>query len=134
MTEELRKAIETLENEGLCICNQYNGCFGTENAEYELWNREEIVEYHLTAEDIIEKANEIQRSEGEEKMRVKTYAESGEWFGRIEELVEEIEENGYEVLEANAESVTFEDDDEEQYVACVGGTERTMYIESIREA
>ena len=66
------------------------------------------------------------------KMRVKTYAESGEWFGRIEELVEEIEENGYEVLEANAESVTFEDDDEEQYVAC--GTERTMYIESIREA
>ena len=46
----------------------------------------------------------------------------------------EIEENGYEVLEANAESVTFEDDDEEQYVACVGGTERTMYIESIREA
>ena len=68
------------------------------------------------------------------KMRVKTYAESGEWFGRIEELVEEIEENGYEVLEANAESVTFEHDDEEQYVACVGGTERTMYIESIREA
>ena len=73
----------------------------------------------MTAEDIIEKANEIQRSEGEEKMRVKTYAESGEWFGRIEELVEEIEEKGYEVLEANAESVTFEDDDEEQYVACV---------------
>ena len=68
------------------------------------------------------------------KMRVKTYAESGEWFGRIEELVEEIEENGYEVLEANAESVTFEDDDEEQYVAYIGGTERTMYIESIREA
>lgn len=134
MTEELRKAIETLENEGLYICNQHNGCFGTENAEYELWNREEIVEDHLTAEDIIEKANEIQRSEGEEKMRVKTYAESGEWFGRIEELVEEIEENGYEVLEANAESVTFEDDDEEQYVAYIGGTERTMYIESIREA
>lgn len=68
------------------------------------------------------------------KMRVKTYAESGEWFGRIEELVEEIEENGYEVLEANAESVTFEDNDEKQYVAYVGGTERTMYIESIREA
>ena len=43
MTEELRKAIETLENEGLYICNQYNGCFGTENAEYELWNREEVV-------------------------------------------------------------------------------------------
>lgn len=42
MTEELRKAIETLENEGLYICNQYNGCFGTENAEYELWNREEL--------------------------------------------------------------------------------------------
>lgn len=69
------------------------------------------------------------------KMRVKTYAESGEWFGRIEELVEEIEENGYEVLEANAESVTFEDDDERaSNILRSGRTGQSITITSTQNA
>lgn len=73
MTKELKKAIEILENKGFCICNQFDGFFGTKSDEYELWKGEELVEDHLTAEDIIEKANEIQGSEeGTSKRENKT--------------------------------------------------------------
>ncbi len=64
---------------------------------------------------------------------IETYEVTGEWFGGLEELVEYITEKGYEVLESNREYITFEDDEETQYVAYLGGTERTIYIERIEE-
>ncbi len=64
-----------------------------------------------------------------------TYEITGEWFGRLEELVEDIEEKGYEVLEANREYVSFSDpeDEDTEYVAYLGGTEKTIYIDRIEE-
>lgn len=70
------------------------------------------------------------------KDMIKAYAESGEWFGRFEELVENIEEKGYEVIESNREYISFidpEDDEDTEYVAYIGGTERTFYIDRVQE-
>lgn len=65
---------------------------------------------------------------------IETYENTGEWFGRLEELVEDIEDKGYEVLESNAEYITFvAKDDDTEYVAYLGGTERTIYISRIKE-
>lgn len=65
---------------------------------------------------------------------VGTYEITGEWFASLEELEEYITEQGYEVLDGNREYITFEDKDENQYAAYLGGTERTIYIERIEEA
>ena len=66
---------------------------------------------------------------------LETYKVTGEWFGRLEELVEDIEDKGYEVLDSNAEYITFIDPegDGTEYVAYLGGTERTIYIRRIEE-
>jgi hypothetical protein len=66
---------------------------------------------------------------------IANYEITGEWFGRLNDVVEYIEENGYKVEECNAEYITFynEDDDDTEYVARLGGTPRTIYIESIKE-
>ncbi len=64
-----------------------------------------------------------------------TYEMTGEWFGKLEELVEDIEEKGYEVLDSNREYISFVDPEEDtEYVAYLGGTERTIYISRIEEA
>lgn len=64
-----------------------------------------------------------------------TYNITGEWFSNLEELVEHIEEQGYEVLEANREYVDVLDEEEEnQYTVYLGGTERTIFIKSIELA
>ena len=64
-----------------------------------------------------------------------TYEITGEWFGRLEEVVDYIEEEGYEVLESNREYISFVDpDDDSEYVAYLGGTARTIYISEIKEA
>ena len=58
------------------------------------------------------------------------------WYGRLEDLVEEIEELGLDVEESNMEYITasYEDDDETVFVDIrIGGTERTIAVESIRE-
>lgn len=68
-----------------------------------------------------------------EDLRIKTYEESGEWFGRLEELVEDIEDQGYEVEESNSEYISFSDSDDNEYVAYLAGTERTIYIDHIKE-
>lgn len=65
---------------------------------------------------------------------VKTYEESGEWFGRLEDIVEYIEEEGYTVSYADCENVSFYDDDDDEYVAKIGGLGRTLYIDRIVEA
>lgn len=58
------------------------------------------------------------------------------WWGNLEELVEEIEEMGYEVLEQNREYIICwpeENDSDEQYQIRLGGTERTIKVEGIEE-
>ena len=55
----------------------------------------------------------------------------------MEELEESIEEEGYEILESNREYITFtntDSDEDTQYVAYLGGTERTITVERIKEA
>ncbi len=60
------------------------------------------------------------------------------WHSRLEEMVEEIEEKGFDVLEANMEFivVAYEDEETEEDVQVeikLGGTERTIVFESFRE-
>lgn len=62
---------------------------------------------------------------------VGTYEITGEWFGRLEDVVEYIEAEGYEVCEYNSEYISFYDEDDNEYVAKLGGTERTIYIDRI---
>lgn len=60
----------------------------------------------------------------------------GSWFGRLEELVEEIEEIGLEVVEANAEYIVCMDPEEDEDTECrinLAGTETTITIKSIEE-
>lgn len=67
---------------------------------------------------------------------VATYEITGEWYGRLEDLIEDIEDKGYKVLESNREYVTFVDpdsDEDTEYVAYLGGTERTIYIDRVEE-
>lgn len=67
---------------------------------------------------------------------IEAYEITGEWYGRLEELVEDIQEQGYEILETSSEYVSFYDpetDDDKEYVAYLGGTERTIYIDHIEE-
>lgn len=58
------------------------------------------------------------------------------WWTRLDELVGEIEEMGYGVLEQNREYIVCfdeEDDSDEQYQIRLGGTERTIVVEEIEE-
>lgn len=59
-----------------------------------------------------------------------------DWYGRIEDLEEELSENGYDVLEANCENVVVdggedEDGNDIQYILYLGGTETTIVIKEI---
>lgn len=62
---------------------------------------------------------------------------ANDWYGRMEDLEEAIEEEGYEILESNREYITFtniDSDEDTQYVAYLGGTERTITVERVKEA
>lgn len=59
-----------------------------------------------------------------------------DWYGRIEDLIEEIESAGMEVEESSREYIvaSYEDDGEDvQIVLRFGGTERTITVEDVRE-
>ena len=59
------------------------------------------------------------------------------WYGRLEELLEDIEEAGFKVEEANREYITasYEEEDETVYIDIrLGGTERTITVDRITEA
>lgn len=61
---------------------------------------------------------------------------ANDWYGRMEDLEEAIREEGYEILDANREYIDFvnpESDDDTQYVAHLGGTERTITVERVEE-
>lgn len=59
---------------------------------------------------------------------------TGLFWTEINEMIEELEEMGYEVLEANGEyiSIAAEEDDEE-FVLYLGHANSTMWVEKIRE-
>lgn len=68
---------------------------------------------------------------------MKEKLESLSWFGRMEDLTEELEDMGLEVLEANYEYVVVgyeEDGDYIQFILRLGGTARTIIITSVEEA
>lgn len=68
---------------------------------------------------------------------MKEKLESLSWFGRMEDLIEELEDMGLEVLEANCEYVVVgheEDDDYIQLILRLGGTAHTIIITSVEEA
>ena len=58
------------------------------------------------------------------------------WYANLEDLVEELEDSGFSVIEANREVVTVEggeneDGEDVQYILWLGGTERTIVVVSI---
>lgn len=61
----------------------------------------------------------------------------GCFWTRLEELVEELEDNGYEVLHADRESVSVgytEDDEDVEAKLYLCGTENTVTVTSVEEA
>lgn len=61
----------------------------------------------------------------------------GKFWTRRDELVEELEELDYIVVEINSEYVVVSDaqsEDDAEYILYFGGTERTKYIERVMEA
>lgn len=60
----------------------------------------------------------------------------GGWYGRLEDLVEELEDMGLEVLEANTEYIVvgYEDNDEDvQIMVALAGTSSTIIIAGAEE-
>lgn len=58
------------------------------------------------------------------------------FYGQIDDLTEELEKDGYEVLEANSEYIVvgYDDEDEDVQVELkLGGTERTIIITETTE-
>jgi len=58
------------------------------------------------------------------------------WYGRLEDLTEELEENGFQVEEANNEYVTVyagenTEDRDIYHTLRLGGTERTITVDRI---
>ncbi len=57
-----------------------------------------------------------------------------DWYGRLEDLTEEIEERNFEIYEATTEYISCASKETDaEYIIRLGGTERTITIESIRE-
>lgn len=60
---------------------------------------------------------------------------SGQFWTRQNEMVEELEELDYSVLEVNHEYVVvadLQDEDEEEYILYLGHANSTMWIENVR--
>ncbi|MCM1061231.1 MAG: hypothetical protein NC452_13220 [Eubacterium sp.] len=59
---------------------------------------------------------------------------TNDWYGSLEELTEELTDEGYEVLEANDEYICCSgNEDDIQYVLHLGGTRTTLTIESVKK-
>ena len=59
--------------------------------------------------------------------------ENGKWWTHLNELLEEIEEIGFTVDEANREYIVVSTDDDEAFQLLLGGTERTIIVKLIKE-
>ncbi len=58
----------------------------------------------------------------------------GQFWTRLNEMVDDIVDMGLEVLEANDEYIVVADDDEEETVLYLGLANSTRWIERIKEA
>ena len=59
-----------------------------------------------------------------------------DWYGSMEDLLQDLKHYGFEVLESNCESITVSCDDDGDYVQielALGGTERTIVVEDFEE-
>lgn len=54
------------------------------------------------------------------------------WYGLLDDLLDELKDDGYDILEANSEYITCAgDEDDVQYVLHLNGATRTIYITEI---
>lgn len=56
------------------------------------------------------------------------------WYGQLDDIIEDLESNGYDVLDSNNEYIVVspiesDNDEDVQYVLYLGGTNRTIYID-----
>ena len=75
------------------------------------------------------------RSTGESKRALNNISDRNGWVGRIEDLEEELEDEGFSVEESNREYVVVSDNRNEQdtqFVLRLGGTERSITIDDIK--
>lgn len=59
-----------------------------------------------------------------------------DWYGCMEDLLQDLKSYGFDVLEYNRESITVSYDDAGEYVQVhlvLGGTERTIVVEDFEE-
>lgn len=54
-----------------------------------------------------------------------------DWYGRLEDIIEDLKEHGFSVLNATAEWIDVSDSEDKEYVIKLGGTERTITIDKI---
>lgn len=54
-----------------------------------------------------------------------------DWYGRLDDIIEDLKEHGFDVLNATAEWIDVSDADDKEYVIKLDGTERTITIKSI---
>lgn len=55
----MREAVRKLENNGYYVFNQFDGFFGTEENRYEMWKGDELVQDHMTEEQVIKFADKL---------------------------------------------------------------------------
>ena len=54
-----------------------------------------------------------------------------DWYGRLDDIIEDLKNNGFDVLNATNEFIDVSDENDKEYVLKLGGTERTITINKI---
>lgn len=54
-----------------------------------------------------------------------------DWYGRLDDIIEDLKNNGFAVLNATNEFIDVSDENDKEYVLKLGGTERTITINKI---
>ena len=54
-----------------------------------------------------------------------------DWYGRLDDIIEDLKNNGFTVLNATNEFIDVPDENDKEYVLKLGGTEKTITINKI---
>lgn len=54
-----------------------------------------------------------------------------DWYGRLDDIIEDLKNNGFAVLNATNEFIDVSDENDKEYILKLGGTERTITINKI---
>ena len=54
-----------------------------------------------------------------------------DWYGRLDDIIEDLKNNGFAVLNATNEFIDVSDENDKEYVLKLGGTEKTITINKI---